>query len=131
MGIFNTCLLIDDDRDDQEIFRIALNNCGRDIECRTATTGSGGLSQLDSDPENKPDCIFLDLNMPGMNGLQCLSEIRKRTYLNDVPVVIYTTSSNPAEMREVKALGATEYMTKPPSVLLLSHLLSDFFSRHF
>lgn len=131
MGASKTCLLIDDDRDDQEIFLIALRNCGLPVECQTATTGTGGLDRLDSDPQNKPDCIFLDLNMPGMSGRQCLSEIRKRSYLNEVPVVIYTTSSNPAEIREMKALGATEYITKPPSVKILSNLLSDFFSKYF
>lgn len=125
-----TCLLIDDDRDDQEVFLIALQRSGHPIRCATASNGVDGLHALDEQPHETPDWIFLDMNMPGMNGKQCLAEIRRREYLNGVPVVIYTTSSHPSEMQELRALGASDYFTKPNSVQALSGLLADFFSKY-
>jgi CheY-like chemotaxis protein len=122
-----TCLLIDDDQDDQEIFMIALNDSGQHIKCHTANSAISGLQQLDSDPAKIPDYIFLDLNMPGMNGKQCLVEIKSRPYLKNVPVVIFSTSSRPQDISEAKELGAETFITKPSSIRLLSKLLADFF----
>lgn len=125
-----TCLLIDDDQDDQEIFMIALNDSGRLIDCQMASDALSGLHQLDSNPASTPDYIFLDLNMPGMNGRQCLEEIKSRPFLKDVPVVIFSTSSRPQDIRDARQLGAAAFITKPSSVHSLSRLLSDFFEKH-
>lgn len=129
MSTMKTCLLIDDDQDDQEIFLIALKDSGRLIECSLANDAQLGLAHLDKNPAKTPDYIFIDLNMPGMNGKQCLIEIKNRSFLKDVPVVVYSTSSQPEDIQEMKALGASDFITKPPSVRSLTKILSDFFDR--
>lgn len=125
-----TCLLIDDDQDDQEIFLIALNDSGKKIDCNMVSDAAIGLQCLDREASSPPDFIFIDLNMPGMNGKQCLMEIKNRPFLKEVPVVIYSTSSQPKDISEMKALGAADFITKPSSVRLLSKILSDFFDQH-
>jgi DNA-binding response OmpR family regulator len=60
-----------------------------------------------------PEYIFLDLNMPRMNGKQCLAEIKRIKKLSDVPVIIYSTSKLESDITETRKLGATYYMTKP------------------
>lgn len=125
-----TCLLIDDDPDDQEIFLIALGKSGKNVKCNTANNAVLGLKQLDENPVNIPDFIFMDLNMPGMNGRQCLVEIKSRPFLKHVPVVVYSTTSQLSDVHEMKALGAADFISKPPSLKLLTELLADFFDNY-
>jgi CheY-like chemotaxis protein len=130
MSITKTCLLIDDDQDDQEIFLIALNDCGKKIKCEMASDAMLGLGKLDQATTQPPDFIFIDLNMPGMSGKQCLVELKKRDFLKEVPVVVYSTSSQPKDITEMKALGASDFITKPSSVKSLTKILSDFFDKY-
>jgi CheY-like chemotaxis protein len=130
MSQSKTCLLIDDDQDDQEIFIIALNDSGQKVNCSTASNALSGLRHLDDNQASVPDYIFLDLNMPGMNGKQCLEEIKSRPFLKHVPVIIFSTSARPQDITETKQLGATAFITKPSSVRSLSRLLSEFFEKH-
>ena len=130
MAHSKTCLLIDDDQDDQEIFMIALNDSGRQVKCQMADNAILGLQQLDSNPAQVPDYIFLDLNMPGMNGKQCLEEIKNRPFLKDVPVVIFSTSSRQQDINETKNMGAAAFITKPSSIRSLTKILAEFFEKH-
>ena len=120
-----TCLLVDDDEDDREIFSLALQDVDPSIDCVTARDGREALSILSIN--FVPDYIFLDLNMPLMDGKECLKEIRKRSHLNAVPVIIYSTSSAEKDKEETKKLGASSFITKPPLVSALAKKLSDVF----
>src|SRR6188768_3284882 len=88
----STFLLVDDDLDDQEVFKEALNEISPSIVLRTALNGEDGLAILESELNPLPDYIFLDLNMPRMSGHQCLSLIKSNARLKDLRVIIYTTS---------------------------------------
>jgi CheY-like chemotaxis protein len=123
------CFLIDDDADDQEIFSLALNQINDEFECQVASNGLEGLQQLRKS-KTLPDYIFLDLNMPKMNGKECLKEIKKNDRLKAVPVIIYSTSSSTMDMADTKALGATAFITKPFSLTELTETLSSFFETH-
>jgi CheY-like chemotaxis protein len=59
-----------------------------------------------------PDFIFLDLNMQLMNGKQTLAELKKDNRLQDIPVIIYSTSAYEEDVASSKKLGAAHYMTK-------------------
>ena len=106
-----TILLVDDDADDIEIFNDALKQIDHTITLITAHNGQDALQILSSDILEKPDHIFLDINMPLMNGLDCLDQIRNQ-YKLAIPVTIYTTSKNYLEYNRCMQLGA-DFLQKP------------------
>jgi CheY-like chemotaxis protein len=121
------CLLIDDDLDDQEIFLLALQDIEPSVECVVANDGFQALELLQQDQSFIPDYIFIDLNMPRMNGKQCIRELKKIKRLRQVPLVIYTTSSAQTDVEETGRLGATHFMTKPTSIYTLTKTLAALF----
>lgn len=110
--LYQNILLIDDDEDDQEIFLTALECTRKPIRCTVVDSARKALSQI-TKGELEIDLIFLDLNMPLMNGQQFLTEIKKHEKLRQIPVVILSTSSNAATVSEVKQLGACHFFSKP------------------
>ena len=121
-----TCLLVDDDEDDKEIFSLALTEANPSMECLVASDGLQALSML-KDGSFIPDYIFLDLNMPLMSGKECLVEIRKQSHLIHVPVIIFSTSSSQKDIQDTKALGASCFITKPPLIATLAERLAEVF----
>ena len=104
--------IIDDDPDDQDLLIEALHDVDSEIGCYTAINGQEGLIKLESGLVPFPSIIFLDLNMPRINGRKFLCEIKKHPLLKSIPVIIYTTSSNPKDIAEMSELGATDYLVK-------------------
>jgi CheY-like chemotaxis protein len=111
----HTIFLVDDDADDREIFSLALEEVDDSIVCVTAANGFEALAKL-NDNALQPTCIFLDLNMPRMDGKQCLLELKKDSALRHIPVVIYSTSSEPKDIAETLAMGASDFLAKPPGI---------------
>jgi CheY-like chemotaxis protein len=105
-------MLIDDDDDDKEIFLSVIANVLPQVSCVMATNGQEAL-QLLSHNQNRPDVIFLDLNMPLMNGKDFLSHISKDESLRLIPVIILSTSSDQGTIKEALNLGAKDFITKP------------------
>ena len=70
-----------------------------------------------------PRLIFLDLNMPIKNGLQCLKEIRSDEQLKNISVAIYSTSNHQKDIEETFYNGANIYITKPPDFNTLKQVL--------
>jgi len=120
------CFMVDDDIDDQEIFLIALDEIEENVKCVFANDGFEALQKLHGDPFFEPDYIFLDLNMPRMNGKQCLAELKKINRLSSIPIIIYSTSSDRKFINETNQLGATAYFTKPSSITELAKKLAEF-----
>ncbi len=123
------CFLIDDDGDDQEIFSLALNTIDENIGFVTANDGIEALDKLHIDNAFTPHFIFLDLNMVRMNGRECLRELKKIPRLNNIPVIIYSTSSEQKDITETIMLGAADYIVKPPSISLLTKRLEQVLRR--
>ncbi len=107
-----TVLLADDDPDDRHIFVSAFNDLKLDIGVHTVNNGEEALLFL-NDVDHIPDILFLDLNMPVMNGRDCLREIKKDSRFNDMCIAIYSTSNNEAEIEETLVMGANVYIKKP------------------
>lgn len=123
------CFIVDDDEDDQEILATAIQGSILSTHtCSFATDGEEALALLSR--AQLPDYIFLDLNMPRMNGMQCLGEIRNMERLQHIPVVIFTTSTDEAAKTTALALGATAFITKPTRISELVSLLNNFFTTH-
>jgi CheY-like chemotaxis protein len=118
-----TCFLIDDDIDDHELFAMALKKVNQSIELRSAKDGIEGLMKLKENASFVPEFIFLDINMPKMNGLQCLPEIKKLDHLKDAKIIMYSTSSDEDIQRKTRQLGADDFLVKPPKLgTLVNHL---------
>jgi CheY-like chemotaxis protein len=107
-------LYIDDDEEDREIFREAVASIDPSIICNIVSDGRQGLNILE-ELVVLPDYIFADVNMPVMNGKQFLTELKKKTTLRSIPVVMYSTTSQPSEIEEFSRLGAKEFLVKPSS----------------
>lgn len=79
--------------------------------------GVTALSDLKRISEHDlPDIIILDLNLPGINGLQLLRYIRSSSLFDRIPVVVFTSSRSILDRTEAQRLGATLYLTKPPTL---------------
>ena len=117
--------IIDDDPDDQELLIEALTSIDPSIECFTALNGQEALTKLEAKPLRPPSLIFLDLNMPRVDGRRCLHELKKNPQLKSIPVIVYTTSTDQRDKDEMKQLGAMDYLVKQSDFLLLKNQLNE------
>ena len=105
-------LLVDDDIDDQEIFLMTVDALNAAISCSTASNGEDALRILNN-PENAvPDFIFLDVNMPRMNGLQCLENIRNNKAFDRCGIYMYSTTAEEHVVEKSRKLNAG-FIVKP------------------
>ncbi len=118
-------LLIDDDPDDQEFFLEAVKEVDNSIQCQAINTCEEALHLLANNTPVLPDIIFLDLNMPRMDGKTCLAEIKKIDKARHIPVVIYSTSSLKKDIEDTKKLGAVYFLTKPSVFSELCNSISN------
>jgi len=125
-----TCFLIDNDEEDQEIFSMALKDAYPAIHCIFANDGPDALQKLTAHTSFIPSLIFIDMNMPFMDGMQCLQEIKKLQHLKSVPVYMYSTSGDSAVVNSVKKAGALGFIVKPPSIKKLTETLSEILHHH-
>lgn len=113
---------IDDDEDDQEFFQIALKHIYPDFSYNGFIYAENALNELQM-AGTLPDFVFLDLNMPGMNGEQFLKRLRLECKFSTIPVIIFTTSSQKSTMDRMIELGASQFHTKPDNYMNLIELL--------
>ena len=116
-------LLVDDDDDDSFLFREVLNEVDSSVKLLNAQNGKEALELLWQQHSVMPDLILLDLNMPKMDGKECLAELKKDDFLSQIPVFIYTTSSSSTDIEYTLQLGAQCFITKPASFRDLQTLL--------
>ncbi len=121
------CLLIDDDMDDTEIFELALRRARPEVHFYSSTSCKEALDQIFNEVI-RPDIIFLDLNMPVITGKECLAKIKNSEQFNHIPIVIYSTSSEPRHIAETKMLGAHDFLTKPSRLQDLEKMISVVFN---
>jgi CheY-like chemotaxis protein len=107
-------LVVDDDREDCALFCEAASGIDNEIKFLTAEDGSQALTML-AQTAVLPDYIFLDINMPKMNGKEFLTRAKKDARLRNIPVVMYSTTSQTKEIEECYKLGAYDFLIKPPS----------------
>ena len=104
-------LAVDDDSEDFEFFTEAVKEIDSSIVVLKATNGHEALQVLD-DHILMPDYIFLDINMPMMDGRACLGELKRSDRFKDIPVIMYSTTSNKTEIKHYKMMGAN-FLIKP------------------
>jgi CheY-like chemotaxis protein len=118
-------LLIDDDRDDAELFKEALSEVNPGIAFEYYDDSKTGLCTLLEKHTDLPDVIFLDINMPIVSGRECLSQFKSTEHLKEIRVIMFTTSSQERERDIAKQLGADGFITKPSEYKTLKELLSS------
>ena len=115
--------MVDDDSDDQMLFIDAIKEIDPAIQCHVANNGLQAMLSLHTNSP-APGIIFIDLNMPKMNGYECLAEIKKEKHFENIPIVIYSTSKIESEKERTIQMGAKHFLTKPPDFSLLIKELS-------
>lgn len=103
-----TCLVVDDSRVIRMVARKILEELSFNV-----VEAEDGQKALDACKESMPDCVLLDWNMPIMNGLEFMIEMRKLPEGGDVIVVFCTTENDMDHIQEAVAAGANEYIMKP------------------
>jgi CheY-like chemotaxis protein len=127
MQMTNECLIIDDDQDDQEIFLMCLGDVSKDVSCTARNNGVDALAMLTTDSDYTPAYIFIDVNMPKMNGIECLKELKNIERLKNTKIFMYSTTSESTAFARSKELGATDFIIKPSSTFDLKAKLSEIF----
>ncbi len=126
----NKLFLIDDDLDDQFFFKEVIESINPTMHCDTATNGKIALDKLKVSA-SLPDIIFLDLNMPVMNGFDFLIQIKQENALSKIPVCIFTTSNIFRDKELTKEFGAQYFLTKPNDFQVLRKKLQQILSADF
>ena len=120
--------LADDDADDRLFFEDALKELGIITELVMTKDGIELMTVLDHTVPPPPDVVFLDLNMPRKDGMQCLAEMRRTQKLKNIPVVIFSTSDSPNTIEATYSLGATFFICKPRSFDLFKKAIETILS---
>lgn len=107
--------LADDDEDDRKLFEEALEELTMKISFSSFDNGVELMDNLLNAKADLPDFIFLDLNMPLMDGEECLHDIRSIAAFVDIPVIIYSSSIELARAEQLQNMGANLYLKKPNS----------------
>lgn len=123
MSFPKSVLFIDDDAEDRDLFCQLLHEMNNTIECNCAQDGIEAIEKLNSEVTYMPDYIFIDLNMPKMGGIECLSLIREMTRLDSSKVYLYSTVLNPRVEEQALQLGASAVLVKPSTLSELKDFL--------
>jgi len=119
-------LAVDDDPDDRGLFLEAINRISPSIKCIEAGDGDEAYELLTNTMTVLPDMIFLDINMPVMDGKTCLKLLRGNDILREIPVVILSTNLTERDIRDLSNLNA-DFLVKPATFPKLVEALSAIF----
>ena len=101
-------LVVEDERDIAALVAFHLMKDGYRVR-----TAEGGVEALEAVSSERPDLILLDLMLPGFSGYEVLSDLRRRTELSEIPVIVLTARRDEADRVKGLELGADDYITKP------------------
>jgi len=118
-------LLADDDNDDCLLFEEALGELPLPTRLSVANDGEQLMQLLTNETTVFPDVIFLDLNMPRKNGIECLFEIKGNRMIKHLPVVMYSTSAQPELISLFYRHGAQNYIRKPAEFAQLKKVIYE------
>ena len=128
--VLRSVFLADDDADDISMFSETLTDIDNAIHFAFATDGVDTLRQLGENSGSYPDIIFLDLNMPKMDGIQCLAVLKSDHLLKKIPVIMLSTSSRSHDVNQTLSLGAAGFITKPTNLRELKNILFSIITSH-
>lgn len=123
-------LVADDDQDDCFFFEEAIQELSLKSQITFVNDGVSLLHHLSTVP-SLPDIVFLDLNMPLKNGIECLTEIKRNEHFSLLPVIVCSTSLTNDIIRQITTLGATHYYRKPSDFGMIKEAISESLSYAF
>ena len=125
--------LVEDNEDFSFLIEKAIDHINKDLSIKIVDNGLTALEVLKHyDQEStRPRIILLDLNLPGLSGLDLLREIKGIEFLKQVPIILFTTSDNPKDVRAATEYGANAYVTKPQGYVALIDCLRSLFNFWF
>ena len=122
--------LVDDDPDDRFLVYEALMQVLPQVNVVEAMNGQHFFEIVEISELTLPSLIILDVNMPRMNGLETLRQIKSTPSLSMVPVVMYSTSEDPLLIKQAYEIGTSTFVTKPKSFNGLIEMISQI-TTHF
>jgi two-component system response regulator len=123
-------LVVEDNADDRELLLRQLRKTGMADHVKFISDGREALSYLTPVPDPVGDeliAIFLDLNLPTLNGLELLRLLRKGERFHSTPVIVMTSSNDPEDLEECRRLKVTQYVSKPVTFSSFSKAVADVF----
>src|SRR5690348_3497714 len=105
---------VDDDQDDRDMFCMAIKRIDPDIQCMEISSADDAIDFL-SNGEISPDYIFMDINMPRMNGYECVQEIYQYSNLKNTTIIMHSSTFNPRDQVDFGVLGL-KYLLKTSSL---------------
>ena len=115
-AVLQRVLLVEDDNDIRTVAAMALEMVGG-FQVRACESGAEALEVIGG---FAPQLVLLDVMMPGMNGTEVLQALRGRVDTASIPVVFLTAKAQPAEIEQLRALGALDVIAKPFDAMTLS-----------
>ena len=111
MPLINSVILADDDIDDIDIFKEAISTIDGNIKLEIVKNGKELMSLLS---HMLPDLLFIDLEMPQKNGLECLVEIRGNEKLKDIPTIVFSSTTRQSNIQTAYEMGGHLFLVKSP-----------------
>jgi len=116
-------LLVDDDFDDADLFSVALKQADSSVGVSHVSDG-GKLFDFLNTQQIKPDIIFLDINLPGLSGWECLHQLKNNNEYKELPVIMYSTMYDLEDHEMARRMQAVGLLTKPNSLKALVEMLT-------
>ncbi|MCE7070655.1 MULTISPECIES: response regulator [Dyadobacter] len=129
MGEGQTVHLADDDEDDRMLIKDALQEANPNLTVIEAENGKELIENVKESGDLSETVVLLDMNMPKMNGIEAIQEIRAEPGLSELPAVMMSTSSNPELKKKALAAGANDFIVKPNTFKALLDVAKSILSR--
>ena len=126
-----TVHIADDDEDDRMLIKEALEEVNPNIKVIEAENGKELVENVKNSDDLSDTVIVVDMNMPKMNGVEAIKEIRSEPELAKLPAVMMSTSNNPDLMKKALDAGVDEFIVKPNSFKALLDIARKIIFRFF
>ena len=124
MSVQKKIVLVEDNLDDVRLTKLAFENLEISSQFVHCINGEELLAFLKNEPLSNINYILLDLNMPKLNGFDVLNNFQGDEELKRLPVIVFTTSSNPSDISKCYEMGANAYVVKPFDFMDLEKTIS-------